>query len=59
MMLLVVVTKHTGQLDADTIEVYFGTQIYFILSSNSNLPEEETSCIDQLVLKTINALTST
>lgn len=46
MMLLVVVTKHTDQLDADTIDVYFCTQIYFILSSNSNLPEEETSCID-------------
>lgn len=45
-MLLVVVTKHIGQSDADTAEIYFCTQIYFILSSNSNLPEEETSCID-------------
>ena len=46
MILLVVVTKHIGQLDADTIEIYCCTQIYFILPSNSNLPEEETSCID-------------
>jgi len=45
-MLLVVVTKHIGQLDADTIEIYFCTQIYSILSSNSNLPGEETSRID-------------
>lgn len=57
-MLLVVVTKHIGQLDADTTAIYFSTQICFILSSNSTLHEEETSCIDQLVLKTINTLTS-
>lgn len=45
-MMLVVVTKHTGQLDTDTIDIYFCTQIYFVLSSNSNLPDEETSHID-------------
>lgn len=46
MMLLVVVTKHTGQFDIHAIDVYFCSHIYFILSSNSNLPDEETSHID-------------